>query len=205
MKTEIMAIFLFIVAFIITTAGLIYFNNQYKNIFKFDFTPVGNLSQANKADSTAAVPDSVKALDSLKNLASNLAATGDSVKTGNNIENNSTQGGSPAGDETPSNQSAVKNSASAVKTAEGENGKTDLKSSDIAKMDQATYQNWKKNTAKIIEGMTAEKASQILRMYADNIGGDLLYSMKKKKAAEILSKFDAKKDSLIIRKLTRIK
>lgn len=212
MKTGVVAILIFVAAFIITTAALIYFNTQFKNIFKFDFSPVNHGAATMAiADSTAqkqaesAKPDSSKALDSLKNIAKDLAPKKDSVNTAltseNKQENKIPNNSQPAVE----NQANTQNTASAVKTADVNSVKNEIKNADIKKMDPVTYEKWKKSTAGIIEAMDANKASQVLRMYADNIGGELLYSMKKKKAAEILSKFDSKKDSLIIRQLTRIR
>jgi flagellar motility protein MotE (MotC chaperone) len=206
MKTGVVAILIFVAAFILTTAALIYFNTQYRNIFKFDFSPV-NLSAGAVVDSTAlknkAKPatDSTKALDSLKNIANSLAPGTDSVKAAQTGANSAAQGNTNTVNNQPASQ---KNNQAAAKQNETNTVNNDIKTAETKKTDAAVYEKWKKNTAGIIEAMDANKASQVLRMYADNIGSELLYLMKKKKAAEILSKFDARKDSLIIRKLTRM-
>lgn len=206
MKTGVVAALVFVAAFIITTAVLIYFNTQFRNIFKFDFTPV-NHSAVAVVDSTAlkqaekAKADSTRALDSLKNIANGLAPKTDSAKTAQANGNTASQNNVQAAN----NQQVYQQSpAAAIKPADNNIVKNDVKSVETKKLDAATYEKWKKNTAKIIEAMDANKASQVLRMYADNIGNELLYLMKKKKAAEILSKYDVKRDSLIIRKLTRM-
>lgn len=208
MKTGFVAIVVFVAAFIITTAALIYFNTQYMNIFKFNFTPVSHIvvaadSTAKKqvADSSKIKPDSTKALDSLKTIAGGLAPKTDSLKTPGKAENN-TAGSLKTGAETKNQNASV---PPVINPVAENKAISDSKILETKKMDAKAYDDWKKKTAGIIESMDSYKAAQILRMYADNIGGDILYSMKKKKAAEILSKFDAKKDSLLIRKLTRIK
>jgi flagellar motility protein MotE (MotC chaperone) len=202
MKTGVVAVLVFVAAFIITTAALIYFNTQFRNIFKFDFTPVNHAAMA-VVDSTAikqaekAKADSTKALDSLKNIANGLAPKTDSTKTAQANSNPVSQNNTQAAN---TQQFYQQNNPSVMKPAEN----NPVKNVETKKLDAATYEKWKKNTAKIIEAMDANKASQVLRMYADNIGNELLYLMKKKKAAEILSKYDMKRDSIIIRKLTRM-
>ncbi len=49
------------------------------------------------------------------------------------------------------------------------------------------YVNWVKNNAKLLSQMDSGMAAKILENYSDNIAQDLIYAMKKKKAAEILS------------------
>ncbi len=210
MKTGVTAILVFVAAFVVTTAALIFLNTKFMNIFKFNFTPVNiaMLSSA-PADSTAssgqepAKKDSTQALDSLKSIAGNLAPKTDSLKTAAQKDNS--QG---ANNSAPVQQQNTPNNNSQPQGAQpSADNKTvsNEKQSDPTKMDSASYENWKRSTVGILEAMDAGKASQFLRMYADNVGSDLLYSMKKKKAAEILSKFDMKKDSALVRKLTRIR
>ncbi len=210
MKTGVTAILVFVAAFVVTTAALIFLNTKFMNIFKFNFTPVNiaMLSSA-PADSTASSgqepvkKDSTQALDSLKSIAGNLAPKTDSLKTAAQKDNS--QG---ANNSAPVQQQNTPNNNSQPQGAQpSADNKTvsNEKQSDPTKMDSASYENWKRSTVGILEAMDAGKASQFLRMYADNVGSDLLYSMKKKKAAEILSKFDMKKDSALVRKLTRIR
>lgn len=206
MKTGGMAILLFVAAFVITTAALIFLNTQYMNIFKMDFRPVSHAAHAVsdssavvKSDSSAVKSDSAKAIDSLNAIAGSLNQPADTASVQKktetkNIEQVKNQ---------PEVKNQVQNSAPVITQISNPNP-VDAGAAGLKKMDPQTFEKWKKSTAGILESMDSYKASQILRMYADNIGNELLYAMKKKKAAEILSKFDAKKDSLIIRKLTRI-
>lgn len=211
MKTGVMAILVFVAAFVITTAALIFMNTQYRNIFSFDFTPVAlpgvpaDSTGVVKTDSTAVKNDSTKALDSLSAIANSLAPKQDSTALSSNSQNDKKDPAAAQNQKTAADQkNKTLTQGNLQISPEMGKIKSDIISADIKKMDAAAYEKWKKNTAGIIESMDSYKASQILRMYADNIGNELLYAMKKKKAAEILSKFDAKKDSLIIRKLTRI-
>jgi len=216
MKTGVVPILMFVAAFVVTTAALIFLNTQFMNIFKFNFTPVNHAVVADstgiKNDSTNVVKsDSAKALDSLKAIANDVSNFTDSPVAApakeEKKEDSKPEEKKPEPQKTPAEtkqQSAPVNTPANSASNQADKVNNDIKNAEIKKMDQAAYNDWKKKTAGIIEAMDATRASQILRMYADNIGKDLLYSMKKKKAAEILSKFDAKKDSVIIRKLTRI-
>jgi len=55
-------------------------------------------------------------------------------------------------------------------------------------------------TSKFYESMESAKAAKIILKYSDNIAKDILYSMKKKKAAEILSEINPE----IAKRITRV-
>jgi flagellar motility protein MotE (MotC chaperone) len=52
---------------------------------------------------------------------------------------------------------------------------------------------WKKNTVKMFEAMDSKKAALIIVGYEDELARELIYGMKKKKAAEILSLIKSEK------------
>jgi flagellar motility protein MotE (MotC chaperone) len=64
----------------------------------------------------------------------------------------------------------------------------------------SAYIKWKKSTVKLYELMDPKKAAKIISQHSDNIARDLIYSMNKKKAAQILQYLD---NETVI-KLTRI-
>ncbi|GAB6281329.1 MAG: hypothetical protein STSR0008_00680 [Ignavibacterium sp.] len=64
----------------------------------------------------------------------------------------------------------------------------------------SAYIKWKKSTVKLYELMDPKKAAKIISQYSDNIARDLIYSMNKKKAAQILQYLDTE----TVIKLTRI-
>jgi flagellar motility protein MotE (MotC chaperone) len=78
-----------------------------------------------------------------------------------------------------------------------ENKPETLDKMSVAKKD-TTYQKWIKKTGKLYESMDAKKAAKIILGYSDNIARDLLLSMRKKKAAEILSEIKPEIASRII-------
>ena len=52
------------------------------------------------------------------------------------------------------------------------------------------YQKWIKQTAKLYESMDPKKAALIIRNYSETTARDIIYKMKKNKAAEVLSELD---------------
>ena len=54
----------------------------------------------------------------------------------------------------------------------------------------SNYIIWMKQTAKMYEVMDPKKAAKIIQSYSDNIARDIIYSMKQKNAAEILSELN---------------
>ena len=61
------------------------------------------------------------------------------------------------------------------------------------------YNDWIASTVKLYESMDAKQAAKIITNYSDNVARDIIYAMKKKKAAEILSNLNSEQ----IVKLTR--
>jgi flagellar motility protein MotE (MotC chaperone) len=178
----------FVLAFILVSGMMIYFNTVYKNIFTFDFTqvlatqvqiqeekPVQEQAQT-QPQQNLAVTDSVKR-DSTKIAADSLLAVKDSVK----IEPPKVNEASKVAEV----QKSVVNDYSTLLPRENPiklNSKVEQK----AKKD-SVYQNWVKQTCKLYETMDSKKAAKVITGYSDNIARDILLSMKKKKAAEILS------------------
>jgi flagellar motility protein MotE (MotC chaperone) len=52
------------------------------------------------------------------------------------------------------------------------------------------YTKWTKSTASMLEAMDPRRAAKIIQNYSDNIAKDILYTMKKKKAAQILAELN---------------
>ena len=65
---------------------------------------------------------------------------------------------------------------------------------------EAEYKEWVTNTTKLYESMESQKAAKIILKYSDNIAKDILYGMKKKKAAEILAEINPE----IAKRITRV-
>ncbi|MCL5028265.1 MAG: hypothetical protein M1480_04490, partial [Bacteroidetes bacterium] len=63
----------------------------------------------------------------------------------------------------------------------------------------SSYIVWKNQTAKLYESMDPQKAAKIIQSYSDNVARDIIYSMRQKKAAEILSELNPETANRITR------
>lgn len=176
MKSKIIYIFIFIVAFIFTTGAIVYFNSIYKNIFQFNFTSASVPDPVTGKDSTmtmnaslkANVQDTVKAADSLSTANVKDSAVADPLQKPQNTVK-------------PAENKASVNKVQTVNQSTADN--TPVKP-------DSNYVSWMKQTAKLYENMDPKKAAKIIQSYSDNIARDIIYSMKQKKAAEILSELN---------------
>lgn len=210
------SILVFVAAFVVVTVILIFMNSKFNNIFKFDFSAPHaisinkNDSSKVKKDSSAAKQDEGTAADinlpgvsteEIKKPEENK----DSVKKEiANVETNSVN---------EKVKKELENKKNSEKKIEPKNTKVDVKTNKEVKVAQvqkppvknvtsnkstntnkntsakidSSYIKWTKNTAAIYETMDAKKAAKIIENYSDNIARDIIYAMKKKKAAEILA------------------
>lgn len=177
MKNKVIYIFIFTVAFVFTTGAIVYFNSIYKNIFQFNFT-------------SASIPDPVKGKDSTMTMnASVKANVPDTVKTVDSLSAANVKNATPVAN-------TVKNVQNIIKPAENKASVTKTQATvqptvnNTPTKPDTNYINWMKQTAKLYENMDAKKAAKIIQSYSDNIARDIIYSMKQKKAAEILSEIN---------------
>ena len=185
----------FLLAFVLITGLLIFLNSSYKNIFAFDFTPVSQsvaVAEVKKQEpqsqpaiqpkDTAALKDTaMQKIDSSK-VEPNVAAIKDSSAV-KKVAQEKAKKIEPL----PVNTTVVKTEL--TKAVEIDK--------NIAKRD-SVYKLWVKNTVKLYETMDTRKAAKIIQGYSDNIARDLLLTMKKKKAAEILAEFKPETATRII-------
>ena len=61
----------------------------------------------------------------------------------------------------------------------------------------SVYQAWKKETIKLYEAMDSKQVAKLIEKLSDDIARDLIYSMNKRKAAEILSSMEPDKVLII--------
>ncbi|MCB0750428.1 MAG: hypothetical protein KDC52_03020, partial [Ignavibacteriae bacterium] len=69
----------------------------------------------------------------------------------------------------------------------------------LEQQNDGKYDEWLKSTIKLYEEMAVNKAGELLKTLPEEEARDLIYAMKKKKAAEILSSLDTE----TVKKLTR--
>jgi flagellar motility protein MotE (MotC chaperone) len=171
MKTKFVYITVFAMAFAAVTSAIFYMNMKYKNIFRMDFTP-----EMAAADSLTTPP-----------LTGDLhaAAISDSLGVADSLHS-----------EYVSNETVDSLKLLREKIAEL-NAELTQKEEELATIKNikieardSSYQDWKKQTVKLYESMDAKKAAKIIASYSDDVARDILYALKKKKAAEILAQLN---------------
>lgn len=184
----------FLMAFLLTTAVIIFMNNKYNNIFKMDFSPPGLADSLKARADSLRIADSLRVADSIKiaNMPDSLKQKMDSLKSSVGANENT-----PAAEHTAAVEKAAVEKAPAEKPAQAEGNKP--VSAAKAKA-EAEYNEWVKNTAALYDLMDAKKAAKIIQKHSDNEARDILYAMKKKKAAEILSELSPEVAQRFIRK-----
>jgi flagellar motility protein MotE (MotC chaperone) len=197
LKEKIIYIVSFLLAFALITGLLIFLNSSYKNIFAFDFSPidkpVNEVKKQEPQKQTAVQPKDTTALNAA--LKDTVVQKIDSSKIKPNL----------AGIKDSSNVKKVAQEkarkieplSANANVAKTEPAKTGVVENNNAKRD-SVYKSWIKNTVKLYESMDTRKAAKIIQGYSDNIARDLLLTMKKKKAAEILAEFKPQVASRII-------
>ncbi len=190
MIDKIAAVIVFIVAFVMVTALIAFMNLQYNNIFDFDFTPTQHAieikteAQIEELKATLRPEVEKQIFDSLKVVGFDSLAI---VNTNNKVDQ--------LEDSIAVLQKNISQLTRKTTTLEATNEKNTKKSNS-----QKEYQTWIKTTSKLYESMETQKAAKIILKYSDNIAKDILYSMKKKKAAEILAELNPE----IANRITRV-
>lgn len=197
MKVSFLYILTFIVAFLAVTGLLIIANERFQNIFKFDFSPVKAVASADtsaqiKFTENKVLPDTInRGRDTLSII----------PKDTSNIQKPKVE--SPAIIAENKQISVNSNNTNqAVQTVQNmpEEKIKPLETDVTPKTPDSTYNKWKKATVRIYEAMDARKVAQVLTSLSDSEARELIYSMKKKKAAEILSNLNAES----VKRLTRL-
>ncbi len=189
MIDKIAAVIVFIVAFVMVTALIAFMNLQYNNIFDFDFTPTQHAieikteAQIEELKATLRPEVEKHIFDSLKVVGFDSLAI---INTNNKVVQ--------LEDSIAVLQKIISKLTRETSTLEATNAKNTKKNDS-----QKEYQAWIKTTSKLYESMETQKAAKIILKYSDNIAKDILYSMKKKKAAEILAELNPETANRITR------
>lgn len=211
MKTKILYVLPFVLAFAVVTGLFMYLNSTYQNIFGFDFSPKSNLHS--NADSTK-----ISISDSLKNLSSNEEITlPDSLKTDSayikNLKDSVstemyTDGKTGSKNLTEQKNVIDNNFKKQLNSATGtkiqkldslKNGADKQYSFNNKTLKDTAYASWVKNVTSIYEAMEPKKAAKIIQNYSDNVARDILYTMKKKTAAKIVAELNPEVANRIFR------
>jgi flagellar motility protein MotE (MotC chaperone) len=173
---------------------MIFLNATYKNIFAFDFKPLHPTPVVKSISTLNNQFNYKEAFDQMtKELKNQLW---DSLKTITFTPIDSTKNkidGSVLTDSIKSLKAMIENIAKADSIA-----KLQPIVSEKAKND-TTYLKWTKKTAALYEAMDSKKAAKIIQNYSDNIARDILYTMKKKKAADVLANLNPETANRITR------
>lgn len=206
-EMKILNILVFAVAFILVTGGMIFLNSIYSNIFKFNFSPISSKdtvavsSTVSQNDPTTEInkqlekkAEPVESKDSSKiNLVTDsvvspppkLNATPQVIPAVNKVNNIQDI------KETTIKQNRPKQIVEEKAASAPKNENEIIISNNFTKSDVDTiYQKWIKQTAKLYESMDPKKAALIIRNYSETTARDIIYKMKKNKAAEVLSELD---------------
>jgi len=205
MTSKIIYIVLFIGAFILTTIIIAFLNSQFNNIFQFDFSPP---TEVLSTDNPLSPADSLQ-LSTVENTVEDdlNIINEDKLKT---VEN--------TGEETLNifNEDELKNNLiensrlrdsldllrselEQINEDEAILEEQQKKNNDKANSKENNYKAWLKQTSDLYATMDSKKAAKIIQNYSDNIARDLLYAMKKKKAADILAELNPEVATRIMR------
>lgn len=170
----------FLFAFILVTASLFIMNEKYNNMFRMDFSP--RIGEAGLVDSLRKMHDS---LAKKVNIDSVAKVRQDSLQAlAPAVDSAALKAALPATDA----HGAAKGEAFDPKKANSkqlvENKPADAKP---LRLNDSTYIKWKKQTLGIFETMDSKQIARLIVGYSDDVARDLIYSMKKKKAGEVLS------------------
>jgi flagellar motility protein MotE (MotC chaperone) len=188
-REKIIYIVSFLLAFVLVSGMIIYFNSVYSNIFVFEFTPINSqlsLTEEKTSDSKQNLSPNDQALPVLKTVQDTSKKNVDSLKI-------------KSGSVTPIDTAALAKAQNLInEQKKQEKEKNNQLLADSLKLiaenklnakKDSLYQIWVRKTVKLYESMDSRKAAKIILGYSDNIARDLLLTMKKKKAADIIAEF----------------
>jgi flagellar motility protein MotE (MotC chaperone) len=198
LKASFLYILTFIVAFLAVTGLLIIANERFQNIFKFDFSPIQTTKAVQPYTSNQINFTESKVLqDSVpRPVESQLTVSKDTL----NVQRFKTDSLATRDEKKQVNQPSVTNQPVQTAQAISEEKTKTLETNLTSKTPDSTYNKWKKATVRIYEAMDSRKVAQVLTGLSDSEARELIYSMKKKKAAEILSNLSAD----AVKRLTRV-
>jgi flagellar motility protein MotE (MotC chaperone) len=176
-KDKLIVIMVYTLTFAAVTAGIIFLNQKYENIFTFDFRPAK--SKINIDLKKPEYKTAVAALE--KEIRKKLI---DSLKNANALNEFS----SKFVDNTP----VLKDSISLLKKkllkiSEAQKKDSLLAANMKSQSGKKEYEEWLKKTAALYNTMESSQAAKIIKKYSDNVARDIIYKLKKQKAAEILA------------------
>lgn len=184
MKNTLIYITSFLILFFIVTLGIIYLNERYQNIFEFDFTKVEEKPNPMLPGNNFQETDFQFIKDYFNNEFRKDIL--DSIKANTLIKYDTVYQEILQDQALLDSVRILKRELTQLKTAAGVNETESVDEESSNELSEA----WIKQTAKLIESMDPKNAAKVIRNYSDNEARVLIYSMKKNKAAEILTHLD---------------
>lgn len=194
MGSKLVYIIVFVLAFVATTGAVYFLNTRYENIFAFDFSA-----------------PKVRVLNTKPAQNKDQGAPADTAKTNSPAvpgKENDAESGKPSAGEHDTHGAAAnkeeekyKKLTSELSRLKEENAQLKQVKNEIVKKDQqisrlqstvqikqdSAYTKWKKEMVKIYESMDSRAVAKIIQKLPDNVARDMIFQMKKKKAAQIIS------------------
>ncbi|MCW8848520.1 MAG: hypothetical protein OQJ81_00970 [Melioribacteraceae bacterium] len=178
MKNVILYGLIFTIAFVATTLGIYTYNNKYVNMFEFDFRDAAKVA---KADSLALNDEKV------------VDVTGSDSLLVPSVHEEKAKEIKKEFKETKKELDQTSNELSKKEK------ELELLKKQLEVKNNEEHDEWLKSTIKLYEEMETSKAGQLLKTIPEDEAREIVYSMKKKKAAEILSNLDTE----TVKRLTR--
>lgn len=181
----------FVAAFVIVTAAIIYLNSVYVNIFQLDFTPRSSvIAEVDSLDNQPAEEEVVTEIsqesekDSKEEKAGIIPEKTEEQVVSNTPEQKNTEV-KPVLENKPVQIPVIEETS--VSLAQNDFFEVPPQTNNPA---DSTYIKWVKSTAGLFESMEAKKAALIIKNYREDVARDIIYKMKRKKAAEVLAELD---------------
>lgn len=199
----------FLFAFVIVTGVIIYLNSAYENIFQFNFSPKSNVHvpDSTKVDSLATpiIDDQVNKTEQNDSLNTEpkdsilLASIPDSASKDSTAK-------LKQNDETKLTGEIQDNKKTLVKTELNKTEKNiqitpvqNTLQENNKPLEGKEYNDWILKVTSIYSAMEPKKAAKIIQTYSDNVARDILYNMKKKTAAKVVSELSPETANRIFR------
>ena len=200
MKPGVIYGIIFTIVFVLTSAGVFYVAEHYPQMMIFVDT-----GQDHSADSTHVQIQQKLVLDEEKVPEKPVYMPGDSVRIVKEVQVVTDTIYQKVPYQDPKLLDSLKKSEALVQRFLRDNKTKEQEIESLKNRlnltKDSSYSKWLKTTVKMYETMDSKKAAILIENYSDNEARDLIYSMKNKKAAEILSNLDTER----VLRLTRSK
>lgn len=213
MKSILMTALPFVFAFVFVTGGIIYLNSSFNDIFHFDFSPkqVENNQPKDNKNGEKKKKELNQSEESKVTELENKTIEPEVVE--NRVDSvNKEEKINPPVNIIDSSKTKEQKIVPTVKenitlTSNKQSNKDSLIKAPVAELkipdkkskNDTAYVNWLKSTSSLYEALEPKKAAKIIQSYSDNVARDILYTMKKKQAAKVISELSPEVVNRIIR------